>query len=102
VNQFQIVAAAIVGVIATARLTRLLVFDSYPPVAWIRAKWHDITKDGSWAALVDCPYCAAPYFAALVLAFGELTDYGKVWWIVCGWLAGSYVAAVFIAHDGDE
>lgn len=101
-NHFQILCAAAVGVLATARLTRLLVFDSYPPVAWMRAKWHSITKDGKWAMLVDCPYCAAPYFAAVVFGVGELTDYPTWWWIVCGWLAASYAASIVVAYDGDD
>jgi hypothetical protein len=101
-TSFQIVAAVVVGVLAAARLTRLICFDSYPPSAWLRDRWRKWTKDGKWAGLVDCPYCAAPYCAAAVLAAGEVSDYAYWWWIFCGWLAGSYLAAIVVVFDGEE
>lgn len=101
-SHFAIICAAIVGVLAAARVTRLIVFDSYPPVAWLRAWWHKVTKDGKWAMLVDCPYCASPYVAAVILLAGELSHYHRWWWIVCGWLAASYVASIVVSYDGDD
>lgn len=101
-SQFTIVCAVIVGVMATARLTRLVVFDTYPPMAWIRNQWRRLVGNSEWSKLVDCPYCAAPYLAAGVLAAGELSDYGLWWWIVCGWLGASYVAAIVVRFDGDD
>lgn len=100
-STFQVVAAVIVGVLATARLTRLLVFDTLPPVIWLRDRYRAYTHDGPWSKLVDCGYCAAPWFGAGVLAAGELSDYAYWWWIICGWLAGSYVAAIVVAYDGE-
>lgn len=93
--------ASVVGVLSTARLTRLLTQDTYPPVAWVRAQWGRITNDGPWYDLVTCPYCAAPYFAAAVLAWGLLTDFQTAWWVVNGWLAASYLAAMIVARDGE-
>lgn len=98
---FAVFATVVVGVLSVARLTRLLTVDTYPPVAWVRAQWGRITNDGPWYDLVTCPYCAAPYFTALVLAWGLLSDFNTVWWVFNGWLAGAYVAAIIVARDSD-
>jgi hypothetical protein len=97
----QILAAVVVGVVSVARLTRLLTQDTYPPAAWVRAKWSALTNDGPWSDLVTCPYCAAPYITAAVLAWGLLSDFHVSWWIVNGWLAASYAAAMVVVRDGE-
>jgi hypothetical protein len=91
-----VVATAVLG---TARLTRLLVFDSYPPVAWLRAQWDRATGDGPWSQLVHCGFCAAPWIAVATLAWGYFTDLHWSWWVFYGWLAISYLAAAFVAWD---
>lgn len=101
-DHFTIICAALVGVLATARLTRLITIDEYPPSIWLRIKWHRLTRDGSWAKLVDCPYCASPYVAAGIFGVGELTDYPFGWWLFCGWLAASYAASIVVVYDGDD
>lgn len=97
-------AAALVAILATARLTRLLVVDSWPPAAWLRIKWDSLTaekdgEDGPWGALVHCPWCMAPWMAVVVFGSGLLTDFNVWWWIIFGWLALSYVAASIVARD---
>jgi len=94
------VAAVVVGVLASARLTRLLVLDDYPPAVWVRERWHSVTREGAWAELVDCIYCAAPWVTLPVLVAGVWSGLAVWWWLVCGWLAGSYVASVVVAFDG--
>lgn len=99
---FHQLAAAAVTIVAVARLTRLIVFDTYPPAAWVRNKWRDFTGESDWSKLVDCPYCAAPYLAAGVLAWGYFTDWQVAWWAFCIWLSVSYLAAILVVFDGDE
>lgn len=99
---FVLVAAVLVGVLSVARLTRLITQDTYPPVAAIRSWWEKVTKDGPWADLATCPFCAAPYIAAVVLAWGLLTDLQVAWWVVNGWLAASYLAAMVVVRDTPE
>ncbi|MGH8965452.1 MAG: hypothetical protein ACRDXB_09015 [Actinomycetes bacterium] len=99
---FEMLAAVVVGVVSVARLTRLLTQDTYPPVAAIRDWWRRVTKDGPWSDLAECPFCAAPYFAAAVLAWGLLTDFQVAWWVVNGWLAASYLAAMVVVRDTPE
>jgi hypothetical protein len=92
-------AAVLVAVVGTARLTRLLVFDTYPPAAWVRARWDGLTKDGPWSVLVHCGYCAAPWIAVVTIAWGYFTDLHWSWWVFYGWLALSYLAATFVSWD---
>jgi hypothetical protein len=99
VTEFRIVAIALVGVLATARLTRLLVADMYPPSIWVRIQWHHFTRDGGWAKLVDCHFCAAPYFAALVFGVGYFLHWPTWWWVATCWLAASYAAALVVERD---
>lgn len=96
-----VIPAVVVGVLSAARFTRLLTQDVYPPVAWLRAKWQAITHDGDWSELATCPYCAAPYISAAILAWGLLTDFQTAWWIVNGIMAGAYVAAIVVVRDGE-
>lgn len=97
------VAAGLVGVLSVARLTRLVTADTYPPVKAVRDWWElRVTKSGPWAELVTCPFCAAPYIAAVVLAWGWLSDLHTPWWVFNGWLALAYVAAMIVVRDTPE
>lgn len=98
---FEIIAAAVVGVVSAARLTRLITQDTYPPVVWLRMKWADITNDGPWEKLISCPWCAAPYITAIILAWGLLTDFQVAWWVFNGWLAAAYLASMVVVRDGE-
>lgn len=93
------VAATVVGVLGTARLVRLLVFDSFPPAAWVRAGWDRITRDGTWSQLVHCGYCAAPWIAAGTIAWGWASAFHWSWWLFFGFLALSYAASIVVAWD---
>lgn len=98
---FQIIITALVAVVGSARFTRLIVADSYPPSMWVRDKWRVITKDGSWSKLVDCPWCAAPYVCAANLGLGYFLHWPTWWYIVNCWLAASYAAAWLVYKDED-
>ena len=104
-NHFEIVMAAITGCIASARVGRLIGFDSYPPAVWFRIKWDNWTHNSDWNKLVHCGYCSAPYIVAADGAWGYFTHGTHMqlaWWLVNGWLAASYIASMVIAYDGDE
>jgi hypothetical protein len=98
-------AAALVGVVGVARLTRLLTSDAYPPSVWVRTTWANLVRHGQWEPLVTCPFCASPYIAAASLAWvltaGVRPDgfWSQAWWIFWGWLATSYVAAMIVVRD---
>jgi hypothetical protein len=96
-----IIAAVIVGVLSTARLTRLVTEDSWPPVVWLRMQWDRITDHGPWYDLVDCPWCLAPWLVAPNLILAVVTDLHPAWWIINGWLAAS-LATSWVAIKAGE
>lgn len=96
-----ILAAVLVGILASARLTRLLTQDTWPPSVWVRIKWTEITEDGPWSDLVECPWCAAPWIVAVNLMVALLTDLHAAWWIFNGWMAASLVVAWVTIKAGD-
>lgn len=101
-TDFQWVCIAVVATLSTARIVRLLAFDHYPPAEWVRAQWDAITDASGWNLLLHCAYCLAPWTGLGVLLWGYFTDWNTVWWLINGWLALSYTAAVFVAYDGDD
>jgi hypothetical protein len=91
------VAAAVVGVLAAARLTRLIVYEAFPPAVWLRTR---LAGRGRWRDLVGCHYCTAPYVTAVVLGAGWAVGWSLWWWVPTVWLAASYVAAMVVSWDG--
>lgn len=115
-DPLTLTAAFIVGVIATARAVRLLTHDHYPPAAALRRWWFNQTlaKGGwraGWVLLLSgeeghgCPFCAAPYVAAVNLAWALLAGvtwdgfWSQAWWVVNAWAAVSYLAAMLVVRD---
>jgi hypothetical protein len=106
-TQFEWVAASVIAVLAAARLTRLFVWDAYPPTAWLRSKWDARTEDSDWNLLLHCGYCFGMYVALFVMGWGAVDLYlgdglHLAWWVFHGWLAMSYLAAIVMAYDGEE
>ena len=59
--------------LTTYRITRLLVKDSFPPIAVLRARIGErFGDDSSLAYLAQCSWCAGLYVAALVVGGYEL------------------------------
>jgi hypothetical protein len=102
VSTFEWVAVAIVTITSAARITRLVTWDKYPPVAWLRSKWRDLTNDGPWSILLECPYCFSMYVAPAVLLWGWFTEFDTVWWLINGSLGAAYLAAIMVRFDGDD
>lgn len=105
-TDFQWVAIAVVAVVSTARIGRLLVHDHWPPVAWLRRTWDRFVpertdKDG-WNLLLHCHYCLCFWIAIGVVLWGYFTDWNLVWWLVNGSLAAAYAAAILVTYDGDD
>lgn len=103
-----LVLTVLVGALGTARFTRLLVHDTFPPAAWLRAKWSLVTtradgSDGDWAILLGCHFCFGIWAAALCLGLfwlGTIVAWIAVtWWWLYGILALGYVAAMIVERD---
>lgn len=100
-SDFEWVAAAVLAVLSTARITRLIVWDTYPPSVWFRL-WWDRHASEAWSELVHCGYCAGMYVSTLVVGSGWLCGWHTAWWIVTGVLSTAYLGAIVMAYDGDE
>jgi hypothetical protein len=60
--------AVVIGVVGAARLTRVIVFDDYPPAISFRVWWDSLTNDGAWSKLVHCPWCMGPWITLIMIA----------------------------------
>lgn len=77
---------------ATARITRLLVADAFPPVARLRAMATVRWRDGSWQAyLAGCPWCLGVWVAGLltlVVEWHYSLPAPVLVWPTVAWVAG--------------
>ncbi len=98
-DPLAVAAAAAVGVVGAARITRLVTKDHWPPMAFVRRKYVELTGDSEWSVLAECPFCVAPYVVAADLAWAVNSDLDKKWWLFNGWMAASYAAAWIVVRD---
>lgn len=111
-TEFYWLAVVLTTIVSVSRLTRLATWDKFPPALWLRYKFADATDGTGWGLLAFCGYCASFWIAAVVVIWGlyagvyqtpvETRDSTQWWWIVNGILAASYLAAILMAHDGDD
>jgi hypothetical protein len=92
-------AAGFIAVVSVGRTARLLVWDSFPPVEWVRMKFFVAVGDSPWKKLAECAFCQAPYLSAGMLAWMVLSDLHWTWWLINGWWALSYLAAILVSYD---
>lgn len=92
--------AVVVAVISVARTCRLIIHDKYPPMMWLReniiARYKE---DSKWVELWLCPFCLAPYLSAVMVAWMYFSELHWTWWVLNGWWAMSYVAAIIYVYD---
>jgi len=93
------VAAVATGIVSVARLTRLGTHDKFPPAVWLRLRYMNLTRNGEWSALAECPFCLAPWLMLGVGLWGYLSGPDLWWWLFNGWLAASYVASMVVLRD---
>lgn len=102
-NPYLAVLAIIVAIVGVARLTRVIVYDDFPPAMWWRERWVEWTKGGPWAKLFLCWWCLSSWIALVCIAWFLLTDLHPIflysWWIVWGMLALGYTATMLIVRD---
>lgn len=95
--------ALLLGTIAVARATRLVTSDHWPPILWARMRWLTWTAQTeartAWADLATCPFCFAPYAAAVDLGWATYWDLPIAWWLVNAWAALSYASAMLVVRD---
>jgi hypothetical protein len=101
-TNIEIAAALIVGILSVARTARLIGFDEYPPMVWLRDRWDERIGDEGWGKLIHCPFCATPYLAAGMALWFWLGGEHWTWWVINGVWGFSYVAAIIVAYDQPE
>lgn len=97
----ELLAACVVGILSSARLTRLIVDDSWPVTEWIKFRYLMVVNE-AWAELVRCAFCFAPWATLVVGAWGWASGLHWTWWAFNGWLAGAYLAALVVVRDTPE
>lgn len=121
-DPLALLAAFLLVTVGVARATRLVVHDPYPPVQALRLRWitWQATRDWDaaaqrertgvlhgWGSLVECPFCASPYIAAVALGTGvwadvwspDLSTLAGWWLLLAAWATVSYLAAMIVLRD---
>lgn len=100
IEEYLVIGAAVViGVLGTARVTKLLTEDTWPPAAWWRNRWVGWFQTSDWAELATCPFCMSVWVALPNLLVAYFSDLHPVWWLFNAWLGLAYVAAIIVARD---
>lgn len=95
-------AAAVLATVSAARITRLITWDSFPPMIAIRNLWNRLTENSGWNILFHCPWCMSFWVTLGVLGAGWGSDWHPIWWFVNAAFALSYLAAMIVVRDGDD
>lgn len=101
-NEFEWVAIAVVTIVSAARITRLLTFDAFPPIRWVREKIEDKLDGSGWELIAYCPWCMSFWVTLGLVGWGYGTDWDLYWWLVNSIFAGAYLAAMTMVRDGDD
>ncbi len=92
------IVAIIVGTVAVARATRLIVDEDMPIINWLVEKWI-IHIPPRWNEIPECPWCTSVWMAMGSVTWAFLSDLHWTWWWLHLVLAGSYVAAMINVRD---
>lgn len=97
------VLLAVVFIVGSARVTRLIVADTFPPSAHLRA-WYEGKASGGWETLLMCPFCFSFWVVLANAATGWAAHaLGPGWfmaWFIGNFIfAASYFAAIFVHFD---
>lgn len=109
---YETLAFAVIAVLSAARITRLLTFDAFPPIKWLREKYEDATDGSPWQTIAYCPWCMGFWVMAALTVWAyavgvvgpdrDATTAQAVWWGVNWIFGGSYVASMVMVRDGDD
>lgn len=97
--------SVVIIVLGSARLTRLLVHETFPPAVYARMAWDRLFGKTEWATLVTCHWCAS--FWVVLISIGlYLLTFLATWWAWVFWIAYvalsmAYIAAWIVHHDED-
>lgn len=87
----------LVGTLAAARVTRLIVEDDFPPAVAVR-NFIDSRFPAKWATLFHCPFCMGFWVSLMNLTWAWFWP-SSAWWFVNLAFAGAYVIAWIVYND---
>ena len=107
---FIAILALLTGLLGVGRLTRVIVYDDFPPAVWLRIKWDDLVsvQRGPWWAmwnkLLHCWWCLSMWVAVACIVWWTFLNplhpaWMYAWWVFWGGLALSYAATMVIVRD---
>lgn len=105
-SDLHLLALFLIGTMAAARVTRLLVHDKLPPIERART-WLIAHSRNGWDLLWRCHWCMS-FWAVLLIAglwFAlAAVGWSVVWWIGCATTAAWYAAGMIVERDeaGDD
>lgn len=92
-----------VAVLGVARLTRVAVYDDFPPAVWWRDRWLTWTDGSGWEKLFLCWWCLSFWVALACIGWWIAGWFvlwiAWAWWIFWGGLAVGYLAPMLIVRD---
>lgn len=99
---WQAILAVVVIVVGSARLTRIITYDDFPPIVRLRI-WYDSHTSEEWSKLVHCPWCMGPWVALMAMSTFAVSSYvpvlAAIWWVFWGWLTLSYWVSQYVHFD---
>lgn len=108
-DMFVAILAIVTGVLGVARLTRIVVYDEFPPSVWLRTTVESVLSQRGpyvrlWSKIVTCWWCLAPWVALACILWWMLLiplwiGFAYIWWAWWGMLAAGYVATMVIVRD---
>lgn len=94
------VLAVIVGTVSVGRTARLITYDDFPPMLWIRSRIAARMGESRWFKLFECGFCLAPYLSLGMIAWALLSNLAWWWWLPnIWWGVMSYGAAILVSYD---
>lgn len=94
----EYILAFALGIFGSARLTRLITQDIFPPTAairdWIGDHWPE-----KWALLFHCHWCFGFWANLINLTAGWFSDLHPLWWFANLAFAGSYFTSWIVNND---
>lgn len=98
ISTLNAIAAVVVAIFGTARVTRVLAHDDYPPAEWLRVRWEVLVGE-RWGKLLQCIWCTQPYVVIICGIWAWTSDLHWSWWVFWGWMALSQAGSTLLAYD---
>lgn len=99
---WQLALSVVVAILGAARLTRLIVHDTFPPIVAMRIWYLDHVSE-EWGKLVECHWCMGPWMTLIAILTWLPTFWHPAvafaWWIFYGWMAMSYLVSQYVHFD---